>query len=157
VAKYLRRDAMPFQAPELPFFYQHAQLWLLIAMARIAMDAPKVVARHVVFLEAIALDAIDRHVLRRHFAAQALLACVNAGEVRLSKARVQKLQRVNRSSFAAEKREGYYESDFSLMRPKGSAEPQPELPLDYDFSKDDVAQLASLFGRPHWETVDAIV
>lgn len=157
VAKYWRRDAIPFQAPELPFFYQHAQLWLLITMARIALEAPAVVARHADFLEAIALDAVDRHVLRRHFAAQALLACVTAGEVRLSKARVQKLQRVNRPRFAARKEKDYYGSDFSPMRPKGMAEPQPELHLDYDFSKDDVAQLANLFRRPHWETVDALV
>ena len=129
VAKYRRRDAVPFQAPELPFFYQHAQLWLLITMARIALEAPMVVARHAAFLEAIALDAVDHHVLRRHFAAQALLACVNAGEVRLSKARVQKLQRVNRSSFAARKEKDYYGSDFSSVRPKGMAEPQPELHL----------------------------
>lgn len=157
IAKYWRRDAAPFQAPELPFFYQHAQLWLLIAMARIALEAPKIVARHADFLETIALDSVDRHVLRRHFAAQALLACVNAGEVRLSKARVQKLQRVNRSSFAARKDKNYYGSDFSPVRPEGIAEFQPEFHLDYDFSKDDVAQLASLFRRPHWETVDALV
>lgn len=157
VAKYQRRDAVPFQARELPFFYQHAQLWLLIAMARIALEAPVVVARHADFLEAIASDAVERHVLRRHFAAQALLACVNAGELGLPKARVQKLQNVNRSSFAARKEKDYYGSDFSLVRPKGMAEPQPELHLDYDFSKDDVAQLASLFRQPHWQTVDALV
>lgn len=156
VAKYRRRDAIPFQAPELPFFYQHAQLWLLIAMARIALEAPKIVARHADFLEAIALDTVDRHVLRRHFAAQALLACGKTGEVRLSKARVQKLQRVNRSSFAARKKD-YYGSDFSPMRPEGKAKPQPELHLDYDFSKGDVARLASLFRRPRWATVDALV
>lgn len=157
VAKYRRRDAVPFQAPELPFFYQHAQLWLLIAMTRIALEAPKVIARHIDFLETIALDAVDRHVLRRHFASQALLACVDAGQVHLSKARVQKLQRVNRSGFASRKEKAYYGSDFSPMRPKGVAEPQPELHLDYDFSKDDVAPLARLFRQPHWETVDAIV
>lgn len=157
VAQYGRRDAVPFQAAELPFFYQHAQLWLLITMARIALEAPKVVARHAAFLEAIALDAVHRHVLRQHFAAQALLACVNAGDVRLSKARVQKLQRVNRSRFAARKEKDYYGSDFSPTRPKGMAKPHPELHLDYDFSKDHVAKLASLFRRPHWETVDALV
>ncbi len=157
VAKYQRRDAVPFQAPELPFFYQHAQLWLLIAMARIALEAPVVVARHADFLEAIALDAVERHVLRRHLAAQALLACVNAGELRLPKARVQKLQRVNRSSFAARKEKDYYGSNFYAPRPNGMAKPQPELHLDYDFSKDEVTRLSSLFRRPHWETVDALV
>ncbi len=157
VAKYQRRDEVPFQAPELPFFYQHAQLWLLIAMARIALEAPVVVARHADFLEAIASDAVERHVLRRHFASQALLACVNAGELRLPKARVQKLQRVNRSSFVARKEKDYYGSDFYAPRPKGMTKPQPELHLDYDFSKDEVTRLSSLFRRPHWETVDALV
>ncbi|MBC7395552.1 MAG: NACHT domain-containing protein [Variovorax sp.] len=157
VAKYRRRDAGPFQAPELPFFYQHAQLWLLIAMARIALEAPVFVARHADFLEAIASDAVDRHVLRRHFAAHALLACVKAGELSLPKARVQKLQRVNRSSFAVRKEKDYYGSDPYAPRPKSIAKPQPEFHLDYDFSKDDVAQLSSLFRRPHWETVDAVV
>jgi hypothetical protein len=157
VAKYRRRDAAPFQAQDLPFFYQHAQLWLLIAMARIALDAPTDIARHGDFLERIALDSADRHVLRSHFAAQALLACVDAGQVRLVKARIQKLQRVNRSSFEIRKEKDYYGSDYSPMRPEGMAEPQPELHLDYDFSKDDVAPLARLFRRPHWETVDALV
>lgn len=157
VAKYRCRDSAPFQAPELPFFYLHAQLWLLIAMARIALEAPKEIARHADFLEAITFDSEDRHVLRRHFAAQALQTCVDAGQVRLSKARIQKLQRVNRSRFAIRKKKNYYGSDFSPVRPEGMAEPQPELHLDYDFSKDDVASLASLFGRPHWETVDALV
>lgn len=157
LAKYLRRDAAPFQAPELPFFYQHAQLWLLIAIARIALEAPKDIARHADFLEAVAFDSADRHVLRRHFAAQAVLACADAGQVNLSKARLQKLKRVNRSSFAIRKEKNHYISDFSPMRPEGMAEPQPELHLDYDFSKDDVAPLANLFRRSHWETVDALV
>jgi hypothetical protein len=157
IAKYQRRDAVPFQAPELPFFYQHAQLWLLIAMARIALEAPVVVARHADFLEAIASDAVERHVLRRHFAAQALLACANAGELRLPKARMQKLQRVNRSSFVALTKKDYYGSDFYAPRPNSMAEPQPVLHLDYDFSKDEVSRVSNLFGRSHWETVDAIV
>jgi hypothetical protein len=33
-----------FQARELPFYYLHARLWLLIALARLALDYPKQVA-----------------------------------------------------------------------------------------------------------------
>jgi hypothetical protein len=157
VAKYQRRDAAPFQASELPFFYQHAQLWLLIAMARIALEAPVVVTRHADFLEEIATDDAERHVLRRHFASKALLSCVDAGELRLPKALVQRLQRVNRSNFAARKEKDYYGSDFYAPRPKNMAKPQPELHLDYDFSKNEVTRLSSLFRKPHWETVDALV
>lgn len=157
VAQYQRRDALPFQAPELPFFYQHAQLWLLIAMARIALEAPKAIALHVNFLEVIAFDSADRHVLRQHFAAHALLTCIDSGHISLSKAHLHKLKRVNRSRFAVRKKKNYYGSNFSPVRPKGMAEPLPELHLDYDFSKDDVASLAAMFGRSHWEAVDAVV
>ena len=41
-----RVDAGPFQAKELPFFYMHARLWLLVALARMAKDYPSQMARY---------------------------------------------------------------------------------------------------------------
>lgn len=64
---------------------------------------------------------------------------------------------MNRSRFAARKEKSYCGSDFYAPRPKGMAKPKPELHLDYDFSKDEVTRLSSLFRRPHWETADALV
>src|SRR5207245_3566271 len=32
------KDAGPFQAPELLFYYMHARLWLLIVLATVALD-----------------------------------------------------------------------------------------------------------------------
>ena len=40
IVKFGMKDAGPFHAQESPFFYLHAQLWLLIALARIALDDP---------------------------------------------------------------------------------------------------------------------
>ena len=157
VAKYRRRDAAPFQAPELPFFYQHAQLWLMIAMARIALEAPKCIALHVDFLQAVAFDSVDRHVLRRHFAVNALLTCADSGHVDLTESCLSELGLANRSIFPMKKRKGPNGSHSYSKRPKSAPKPTPELYLDYDFSKDDVAPLASLFGRPLWEVEDALI
>ena len=156
VACFDRRNAAPFQAPELRFFYLHAQLWLLIAMARIALEAPAEIARHHSFLEKIAFHPTDHHVLRKHFAARALAACVQSGELTLPATKRKALDRVNRSRYRAERSKGYHGSSYPPSRPEGSVKPEPELHLDYDFGKDDVAHVADLFGRPYWETVDAM-
>ena len=87
VDKFGTKDAHPFQAPELPFYFMHARLWLLIALARIALDDPKAIARYQKTLIRIVLDDDEPHVLMRHFAARAILACVDSGALKLSAGR----------------------------------------------------------------------
>ena len=41
-----KEDANAFQDRKLPFFKMHAQLWLLTALARIALDYPAEIARY---------------------------------------------------------------------------------------------------------------
>lgn len=156
IAHFDRRYAPCFQAPELPFFYLHAQLWLLIAMARIALEAPAQIARHRTFLEKIAFDPVDHHVLRKHFAAGALVACAQRGEITLPKSKMEALEAVNFSPYPNKLSKDYAGSSYRRSRPESVAKPEPELHLDYDFDKDDVAHVANLFRRPHWETVDAM-
>ncbi len=156
VACFDRRDSAPFHAPELPFFYLHAQLWLLIALARIAMDSPEAVVKHRAMLEGIALNDAEHHVLRKHFATRALEACVRSGHLTLSKSASKKLGNANRSPYPLKQSKDHSGSSFRHSRPDGIAAPDPELHLDYDFGKDDVTHMAALFRQPHWETVDAI-
>ncbi|QQX89738.1 ATP-binding protein (plasmid) [Cupriavidus necator] len=145
-----------FQAPELPFFYLHAQLWLLIAMARIVLEAPAQIARHRAFLEKIALDPVDHHVLRKHFASLALVTCAQRGEITLPKSTIKALKVLNCSPYPIKLSKGYGGSSDWRSRPKSVAKLEPELHLDYDFDKEDVARMANLFRHPHWETVDAM-
>src|SRR4029077_9050036 len=79
-----RVDASPFQAPELRFLYLDARLWLTIGLARVALDSPSEVERYSEVLLRIAFDAGRPHVLLRHFAAQALIACAQTGHGRLT-------------------------------------------------------------------------
>ncbi len=156
IARFDRKDAAPFQAQELPFFYLHAQLWLLIALARIALDEPAIVAIHRAFLERVALNKEDSHVLRKHFAKAALLACVQGGQLTLDPLVSEVLGSLNQSPYPLRTSSDYGSSSFYQSRPKGMPEPAKELHLEYDFDKYDVSSLSELFGRSRWDTVDAI-
>ena len=56
VRNFNEKTAGAFQASELKFYYFHARLWLLIALARIALDQPQEVARYKRALRSIATD-----------------------------------------------------------------------------------------------------
>lgn len=155
VARYDDKTAGAFGAEELPFFYLHAQLWLLIAMARVALEAPTAIAPHRQFLEQIAFDQADPHVLRQHFAKEALLACHRAGVLKLSKAAQAKLRRVNQSVHPMVMRQGG-RTTFYDSRPKDIPEPAWHVDLEYDFDKNEVSKVASLFDRDRWVTNDAL-
>jgi len=158
VARFRTEDAHPFQSPELPFYYMHAQLWLLIALARIAIDDPKNIARYQKVLIEIVLDDNSPHVLMRHFASRAILACVDSGNLKLSTRREKRIRAIDRSPFPRLKKklkEGGYGS-FYRGRPEDVPKPQSEFYLDYDFEKYDVHRLSDVFGRPGWEVKDLI-
>lgn len=155
VARYQDKTAGAFGAGELPFFYLHSQLWLLIAMARVALEAPNAIAPHRQFLEHIAFDQTDPHVLSQHFAKEALLACYRGGAFKLSKAAQAKLSRVNQSAYPMVMRRGRRTS-FYDSRPKEFPEPAWHVGLEYDFDKNEVSEVASLFDCDRWVTRDAL-
>ncbi len=156
VSRWSLTAANEFQAPELKFYFLHARLWLLIALARLALDEPAAVSRHESQLLAIVKDAQQPHVLMRHFAAEALMACQRAGKTLLSSLDAALVARVDISPFPRVKydkrRIRAYESD----RPKGRSRPADHFGLDYDFQKYDAVNLADVFARPAWELNDTI-
>lgn len=156
IERFHSTDAHPYQAPELPFYFLHARLWLLIAIARVAMDHPKNVAKYADALKAIALDKSAPHVLLRHFAAQALLICASSGSIVLSEADTKVLKTVNESPFPKKKTKEYPRDSFYQGRPDSIPEPKPEFHLDYDFDKTDVTRVSDVFDRSRWETKDAM-
>jgi len=149
-------NAHPYQAPELSFYFLHARLWFLIAVARLALDYPEKVAKYADALEAVVLDESFPHVLFRHFAAASLLACVDKGSLALSSTQADALRRVNESPFEKKTQKGYPREGFYRQRPSSAPEPNPEFHLDYDFNKTEVSGLSGVFERPGWETSDAM-
>lgn len=136
-----RRDAGAFQAAEQPFYFLHAKLWLLIALARVALDEPNAAARYENILLEIAFDEENPHVLMKHFAAEAIQACVEAKEVNLSDSVKESLSHVNKSLFPRLRER--------IMR--GRSKPLPEsdskFSLGSHFYRHDVESLGRVFGK----------
>jgi hypothetical protein len=156
IGRFHAVDAHPYQAPELPFYFLHARLWLLIAIARVSMDYPQNVAKYANVLKAIALDNSSPHVLLRHFAMQALLACASSGSIVLSEDDLKTLKKVNESLYPKKQTKEYSPDSFYQERPTSIPEPVPEFHLDYDFDKYAVTSVSDMFDRSRWETKDAI-
>ena len=152
------KDSKVFGAPELPFYYLHARLWLLIALARIALDFSAEIAKHHEALMKIALGRPHPHVAIQHFAAQAVLDCDKAGDLSLSEKQRKQLRTVNDSPFPHRiNRKRYYEYyDFYKGRPDDAPGADDRFFLDYDFDKHDVHGLANVFERPGWAVRDLI-
>jgi hypothetical protein len=150
VRRMLTRTAEGFQASERSFHFLDARLWLLIALARIAIDDPSNIARYEQSLRDVALDKDFPHVLIRHFASQALLSCAQSGKTQISHSELERIRNINNSQIAPKiknrqaRSESVYENDWL-----GEAEKSPStFSLDYDFDKYDVRNLADIFGRP---------
>ena len=154
VARIGRVDAGPFQAKELPFFYMHARLWLLIALARIGRDFPAHVARYKDDLLPYVLEDNDPHVLMRHFACRALLTCMDAGQLTLAARIAAHVREADRSPHRHLKKKLRSNGGFYSGRPKSIPEPAFQFRLDYDFHKMDVDNLSKVFGQPCWRVAD---
>ncbi|MGR3318942.1 MAG: NACHT domain-containing protein [Candidatus Anammoxibacter sp.] len=159
VARIQTENACPFQASELPFYYMHARLWLLIALARIALDDPKSITRYHKVLAKIVLDEESPHVLMRHFASRAILAGVDSGNLTLSARMEKRIRAIDLSPFPRLKKKLKQGGDDSFYqgRPTGAPKPESKFSLDYDFEKNDVYDLSNVFGKPGWEVKDLII
>jgi hypothetical protein len=144
------KEATPFQARELKFYYLHARLWLLIALGRVALDKPKEITRYASALLDIALNKEFPHLLLRYFAADVLIRCEQQGETcmndgeRLSVRRILNPIRISKKTNPSP---GYSGK---------SDESDENFYLDYDFEKYNVSNLAEVFGRAVSETKQLI-
>lgn len=145
-----------FQAPELPFYYLHARLWLLIALARLAHEAPHGVAKYADSLQALALHPEQKHVAIRHFASEALLSCNKAGQIQLSNSDLTALSSINKSPLPYNTQTDNHFLDFYSGRPGNAPTPEYEFHFDYDFQKYNIHDLAGVFSAPGWEVKDLI-
>ena len=141
VDKIDRRDAGAFQASEQPFYFMHAKLWLLIALARVALDEPKAAARYEDVLLKIAFDEENHHVLMKHFAAETIRACVKAKEVNLSDSVEESLYRVNKSPFPRLRKR------IMQRQSKPLPESDSKFSLGSHFYRHDVESLGRVFGK----------
>ncbi len=156
VAAFDTNTAKSFQAPELDFYYLHARLWLLISMARIAIDHPDQVMRYKGLFLDIIMEKDEPHVLMRHFAAKALLACVDQGQLALDGTMLSFVRNVDKSPHSRLPKKIRNRSGFYLGRPNSVPKPSFCFHLEYNFEKIDVDSLGRVFGKNCWEVNDLI-
>lgn len=97
------------------------------------------------------------HVLMRHFAADALIACIDAGELSVLAKKAAALRTVDDSSLPRlHKKLKKFGEDFYQGRPKSAPKPKAKFSLEYDFRKQDVHYLSYVFGQHHWRVEDLI-
>lgn len=158
ISKISLDNAHPFQAPELTFYQLHARLWLLIALARVAIDHPKELGKHADTFRKIVFNKDFPHVLIQHFATRIIQTCIEKGNLKLSAQDNKILDAVNQSPYPRLRKKirefrrgGLYET-----RPDDAPKPQSKFSLDYDFNKYDVQYLSDVFGKHGWEMQDII-
>lgn len=154
VAAFGTKNAVPFQAQELVFYYLHARLWLLITLARMAIDHPDQVARYKELLLAVIMEKDEPHVLMRHFAAKALIACVDRIKLALDATTLKIVHNVDKSPHPRLPKKSRNGGGFYDGRPKSVAEPSFRFHLEYDFNKHDADNLGRVFGKGCWEVDD---
>ncbi len=146
---------LPFGDAKLPFYAMHAQLWLLIALARVAKDSAGSFAPHRAFFERIAFSAEFPHVVMRAFAIDILRQLAHALAPEEREALIAKLGPANQSPFPSVARTDYREFRYA-PRPDASPQSEDGFHLDYDFNKYQVERLCHVFACPGWEVEDRI-
>ncbi|MCF6287943.1 MAG: ATP-binding protein [Proteobacteria bacterium] len=154
VSKIKIDNAHPFQAPELIFYKIYARLWLLIALARVAIDYPKKVSKYIDIFKEISLDIKFPHILIRHFAKNIIKTCVKNDDCLLSAEDNKKIDLVNKSLFPLLKETRKYKG--TGTRPDNIEKPEFEFSLEYDFNKVDVSSVGYIFNKYGWEMNDVI-
>lgn len=149
-------DAGPFQAGEIPFYYMHARVWLLMAVVRLALDYPEQVARYKRRLLPIALGRSGMHWLQRHLAASAILTCNRAGELKLSTQLRNHLEHVDLAKLPRVSKKLKKGNDFYSGRPSNAPQKTYDLSFEYDFEKHEVQDLSCVFGMAGWEVKDMV-
>ncbi|HGL6719751.1 hypothetical protein NTJ56_10325 [Burkholderia contaminans] len=148
-------QSLPFADAKLPFYVMHAQLWLLIALARVAKDDVPVLAHHRAFFERIAFSAEFPHVVMRAFAIDILRELAQSLTTEQREALIAKLASANQSPYPYAPRSDYRELRYA-PRPDASPRPEDGFHLDYDFNKYQVESLCHVFGCPGWEVENRI-
>ncbi|WP_306027473.1 hypothetical protein [Stappia sp. MMSF_3263] len=148
-------SGLPFSDAKLPFYSMHAQLWLLIALARVAKDSVDALISRRAFFERIALSAEFPHVVMRAFAIDILLEITQTLASDERDALTAMLAPANLSPYPHAPRSDYTEFRY-IPRPDSSPRRDDTFHLDYDFNKYHVERLCHVFACPGWEVEDRI-
>jgi hypothetical protein len=145
--EWMKKDCVnAFGSPVFPFYNLHARLYLLIALARIAIDNPERVRRHYSIFAYYALNSLP-HALIQKFAAEIALSIEAAFSGTYDSSVVEKLQKVGVSQMPMKKIDGYKESfEETPWHIRGEVDRNLKLYFGWDFDRYWFEPLGRLFG-----------
>jgi hypothetical protein len=146
VARMNSTDAGPFQDQSLPFFFLHAKLWLLISLARIAIDSPQLIAPYTAQLESITRDKSFPHILFHHFGSLALVQIARTMTATDKDELLRTLSTVNVSPWPQEDHSKHSNRRGHAPNELRTVDTADKFYFDYDFSKYQLNDVAQLFG-----------
>lgn len=146
------RDSGAFQCSNIKFYDYHARLWLLISLARTAIDYPRDIANYKTKLMPFMKQD---HVLYRHFAAKAMLECYRADSSFLTDDEAELLGKINVSSKPIIE-ESSRRTNSYVGRPKDSPKPPHKFYFEYDFRKMKLDSLGDVFNIDCWKMDDLV-
>ena len=144
---WLARDGVgAFGSPAYPFYNLHARLYLLIALARVALDHPDLLKAHAAIFEHHALKD-EPHVLIQKYASRTALIIETAYPGTYLRETVTALKSVGISSFPMRKSERYLENTVqSPWHVRGEVDLTLDQFLAYDFDRYWYSDLEKVFG-----------
>jgi hypothetical protein len=154
IEKFDTTTALPFHSPDLPFYYHHARLWLLISLSKIATEKPLFLApisEKIMRLSELTGD----HCLQKFYAVYTLQK-IKDSDPSFSYSQELEDQKKLITPIGTIKREvGSFPRANSYMgRPDDVPEPELDFYFDYDFEKYEINHLGGRFGIHTWQVVD---
>jgi len=154
IEKFETTNALPFHNPDLPFYYHHARLWLLISLSKIATETPLVLApisAKIIRLSELAGD----HCLQKFYAVNTLQKIKNNDPSFSYSQELEKQKKLITPIGTIEREVGSFPRANSYIgRPDDVPEPELKFSFDYDFKKSEINHLGSLFGVHTWQVTD---
>ena len=130
-----------------PFYILHAKQYLLVALARCALDSPALLTKHSKVFSDIALHG-EAHILIQRYAAEIALAIAQTTPAAYQSGVLSELKQVGKSPFPIETTENYYENRDTSWHQQGTVDTSLDLSLGYDFSSDWLEPLGDVFNVP---------
>ncbi|MGP8330032.1 MAG: hypothetical protein ACT6FF_06905 [Methanosarcinaceae archaeon] len=154
IEKFDTTNALPFHSPDLPFYYHHARLWLLISLSKIAAETPLAlvpISAKIIRLSKLAGD----HCLQKFYAVNTLQKIKDCDpsfsygqELEEQKKLITPIGTIKREVGSSPRADSY------MGRPDDVPEPELEFYFDYDFKKHEINHLGSRFGIHTWQVAD---
>jgi hypothetical protein len=147
--EWMKRDCVnAFGSHVFPFYNLHARLYLLIALARIAIDSPEKLRRHHSVFADLALDGLP-HILIQKFAAEIALSIEAAFPETYDSGVTEKLRQVGISQMPVKEIDGYKEnSEETPWHNRDEVDLNLKLHFSWDFERYWFEPLGRVFGIP---------